>query len=130
MVQRPGSRYEVQACMGWCVMDPKLMDCFKPIPLPEKRPGQTYQPRDESWYEIGFLYRVDIKADTSRVSHDSILFETAPQDFFTLKKNMQDDVPRWGRYRKDWFCVIEPGCYSYYFMTRNKALEFRLWAEF
>lgn len=109
----------------------KLKDCFLPVPLPERREDQHYDPSDHSWYEKNFNYRIEIPADTSEDTNDSVLFSAwhgnPSHPFFRVKAQMQSDPLRWGDYRKDWFGSIKEGRYIWYFMARDKALEFRLW---
>lgn len=106
----------------------RLLKCFEPRPLPDIRPGQMYQPANESWYERNFNYRVGIRFDTSDVSNDRILLGgTQGIPFFDIKADMQADPARWGEYRKDWFGTISKGWYYWYFMDGQTAMLFRLW---
>ena len=105
------------------MVDPKLLDCFKPIPLPERKEGQTYQPLNRSWYELHFLYRVEIRGSV-HVSRDARF-----DSFFRVKEEMQSDPARWGIYREDWFAHVSKGVNFFYFMERDRALMFRLWVD-
>lgn len=111
----------------------KLKDCFKPVPPPARREDQYYDPADHTWFEKQFNYKVEIPADTSQDTNDSVLFAAWHGDtshpFFRTKQEMQEDPLRWGGYRESWYGSIKEGKYIWYFMTRNHALEFRLWVD-
>lgn len=100
--------------------DKDLIKCFDPPPLPERKEGQTYQPVDRSWYELQFRYKIEIKATgaSSTIKLDK---------FFQVKHDLQSDPARWGIYREDWFAHVTGGYNIFYFMDRDRAIEFRLW---
>ena len=92
-------------------------------PLPERKEGQTYQPMNWSWFELQFLYRVEIKCDMRMCQGERFCA------FTHIKEAMVNDPLRWGCYRTDWFAHMSQGVNYFYFMTRDAALVFRLWVD-
>ena len=80
---------------------------------------QTYTPRNQSWFEQQFNYRVTITIPRGQW-----------EPFTRIKDWLQSDTARWGEYRVDWFGHVWSeeaiGFYNFYFMCQDRAMWFKL----
>lgn len=80
-----------------------------------------YMPRDQSWFEQKFNYRITITLPRSPLWVDR---------YGPIRAWLESDPDRWGVYREDWFGHVWTNAttedYSFFFMCRDRAMLFRL----